>query len=1393
MGLFESFSKITANVKNAVKSFVIKLKGSKADDFIEAEYTAISNPEEKLSNNSSRINASSPAFNFAHARKILDSHHQILVMINEERQDLETIKANAVKIINQRFGTGADGVDVSMREKTPQNTAFVKALYQKYECDVLANEIARLKTSYQPEILQAMKDIRHVMGAIGWQRSSYEQHEKAVKAYKFLLLRNSDEYRRKAFDVCAHARALGRITEDQAWQVFSKDPTRYAEVEDLPSSYANKKEFGSATRIELEKFLEGRSRVIQGNQSGLSEIGVETGPMLDAKGLANHAIQTLKSVIQKRMVLNVLASTSLQAGTLKYMENVFAIAAQKAHSEIFEMEWYCNKFGRLKLDVKNRYLRVEKFIQAIYVQAFYKHRNGAIIKTVKDTMVALQDKDKTTIKGLERIIVAFQTEADWKAATDSDYRRGIEAVECLDDFVLEVSKLEESVQEIGDYSIETAWNDFVSHEEMYRDYINAIAPNLLYKELKYEELNADKTTEILKEHQRLLAEFKKSNQLKEKTEREAHETIEKIAKEAQKDGVRLYVDKPTLESKRLIKAFYQYQEGGGIKTGVTQQVSEISRNIDQVQQVLPEEKWNHVTNEVREETIQSRDFLEEQLRSDYPSKIHAFSQAVSEVSHITEDEAWKDFGLCPSLYFEGLEKLNPNLLATDRNGLKYDLLNAEGAQELIEASNEILDSYKEAEGQVEGYKDEVGIATDNFQAAVAKNELRKIPIDALNQDLNGKKRNFRINTLKDAGFKTVADMVDAKVWDVASVYGISDIMAIEMKALAEKMLRERKKNTKIKITVDNKTPEATKLVKAICQYRESDKLAKEAKAVQLEYESDVNESLHDLNEVSAAEKWESANEEAREKGLDACRRLHRRRVAGRYRQRANDLNKRIKSLKKIAADEAWKMFASDSVGFFTSLEKLNPGILGSEDIYYGLPNELAQEIESQPINVEGLGCSLRRYQELGVKYALHFKRVLLGDEMGLGKTIQALAVMTSLKNEGAKHFAVICPASVVANWCREVEKKSSLPVCCAHGVNALSALSLWKRRGGIAVASYDSAQYILPYLKNLQLALVVVDEAHYVKNPSAKRTKRVGAIAAESERVLFMTGTALENRVGEMITLIGYLQPNVAKEARNFSMLTQASQFRDAIAKVYYRRKREQVLNELPELVETEEWCSLASEHEISAYEDAICAREYMSARRVSWNVSDLVHSSKAKRMAEIIHESEKEGKDGRKILVFSYFRDTISKIAAFLGHRCIGVIHGGVSSRERQLLIDKFETAPAGSVLIAQIVAGGVGLNIQAASVVIICEPQVKPSLETQAISRAYRMGQSRNVFVHRLLSEKTIDEKMMRRLQKKQNEFNAFADESVAASVSEGLSEGAMKKMFEEERERILQRKGI
>ena len=452
--------------------------------------------------------------------------------------------------------------------------------------------------------------------------------------------------------------------------------------------------------------------------------------------------------------------------------------------------------------------------------------------------------------------------------------------------------------------------------------------------------------------------------------------------------------------------------------------------------------------------------------------------------------------------------------------------------------------------------------------------------------------------------------------------------------------------------------------------------------------------------------------------------------------------------------------------------------------------------------------------------------------MGLGKTIQALAAMAHLYAENPRsRFLIVCPASVLINWCRETVKFSDVTPFLLHGARRKETFAAWKEKetfaawkenGGAAVTNYENMGWVAQEINDrMHLDLLVIDEAHYIKNPRALRTKRIRALEDESERIVLMTGTPLENHVDEMCELIGFVKPELVGEIRKFAGLRQAPAFREMLASAYLRRRREDVLEELPPLTIENEWCAM-TQQDRDAYAAAAIDRNFTSMRRVSFLQEDPRTSSKALRLVELCEQACSEG---RKVVIYSYFRETLRKVVEMLGeditaaascgesggseintfaaesagrtenkgaedaHIFIGEITGSTPVEERQAVIDRFADAAGGSVLVCQIQAGGTGLNIQAASVVVFCEPQIKPSLTRQALSRVYRMGQVRTVLVFQLLCEDTVDEAVMRILDKKQVEFDLFAEESVLADAADDLADREwIKSVIEEERSKYL-----
>lgn len=704
------------------------------------------------------------------------------------------------------------------------------------------------------------------------------------------------------------------------------------------------------------------------------------------------------------------------------------------------------------------------------------------------------------------------------------------------------------------------------------------------------------------------------------------------------------------------------------------------------------------------------------------------------------------------------------------------------AKELLTWHHRTIDKLNRAAASREEYKEKVKNASDDLVAQAVLKVLQDIPIEEINRD----KKGFRVKALREYGYETIADIAPISVYTIASVRGISEDAAYSIKKIVNDIVSKARQGIKIRLSTDNQSEEATELVLALLQYHCSLAVSDDCSKLLSSSLQQITCAEEDLKVGLNGIRWFFSAKAKKEKAIEAFNLLTSLKDNEYGRNVGTQLDVADK-IERTQGSDAWQDFSNNSVRYFNDLEDINPGVLGNDDSVYGLPEDLAREIQEECFFPDGLLCELRRYQEWGVKYILHQERVLLGDEMGLGKTVQAIATMVSLRNTGGTHFIVVCPASVITNWCREIRKMSLLSVTKVHGAGRKAALESWIKTGGVAVTTYETVAYCkLP--DDFKFKLLVVDEAHYIKNPGARRSINVKNLSVYAERLLFVTGTALENKVDEMISLIRILQPEIASKVQGMVFMASAPQFREAVSPVYYRRKREDVLTELPELIESREWCTLTRNEE-TFYEQAVLSKNYAEARRVSWNVDDLKDSSKAARLLELIDEAKS---DGRKVIVFSFFRDTLRKVSMLLGNLCMNPINGSVTPQRRQEIIDEFDKAPAGTVLVAQIQAGGTGLNIQSASVVILCEPQFKPSIENQAISRAYRMGQTRNVLVYRLLCEDTVDEKIMSTLESKQAIFDAFADKSMAAMASCDLDERTFGNIIEEEIDRINAKNG-
>lgn len=796
--------------------------------------------------------------------------------------------------------------------------------------------------------------------------------------------------------------------------------------------------------------------------------------------------------------------------------------------------------------------------------------------------------------------------------------------------------------------------------------------------------------------------------------------------------------------------------------------AEIDRDLRTLSGIDSRLKWLFSGSEKKAAWADACARLSALLRGGYAAEAAKAVAGVRTISDVTFDEAAAALDREPAAFADALRACLADNLHPAATLPAIDALTGQYA-----AQQARLASLRET---VDTARNNVRAAAQQLAAEKALDALEAIPVEELNRDKNG----IRVKLLRDGGFNTIADVYTAAEHELASIRGISEDAAHRIREIARGYALSARMGLKLRLTADDRSPAAEALVSRLYRYRTIHAAESALTAVEAGYGADIAAALAALAAVNDSRFWFFRSEADRQSARDAYRKLSSLSAA--------DGDAQIRPIEdKLRAalpsdDDIWDDFTRNAAQYIVLLEEASPDLFRGGDMTYGLPDELAQNVRDEALYPDGLKCTLRRYQEWGVKYILHQEKVLLGDEMGLGKTVQAIAAMVSLRNGGQTHFVVVCPASVLANWCREIPQHSTLRVTQVYGENRERERTEWLETGGVAVTTYETTEHFA-LEEDFRFSMLVVDEAHYIKNPNTKRSKNVTALCAHADRLLFMTGTALENKVDEMIALIRILRPDIARQLRMVSYLSGAPQFREKIAPVYYRRRREDVLTELPELIESREWCRMTPEEE-KIYEDCVRKKLYAESRRVSWNAPDLEQSSKARRMRELIDAAED---DGRKVLIFTFFLETAQRVRELLGDRCLEPINGSVPPQRRQEIVDEFEAAPAGSVLLAQIQAGGTGLNIQSASVVILCEPQFKPSTENQAISRAYRMGQARSVLVHRLLCEDSVDERIVERLERKQDIFDAFADTSAAAEEDLALDDKTFGSILQEELDRI------
>ncbi|HTX35307.1 MAG TPA: DEAD/DEAH box helicase [Bryobacteraceae bacterium] len=437
-----------------------------------------------------------------------------------------------------------------------------------------------------------------------------------------------------------------------------------------------------------------------------------------------------------------------------------------------------------------------------------------------------------------------------------------------------------------------------------------------------------------------------------------------------------------------------------------------------------------------------------------------------------------------------------------------------------------------------------------------------------------------------------------------------------------------------------------------------------------------------------------------------------------------------------------------------------------------------------------LNGALRPYQQVGVRWLYLLARLGLGaclaDDMGLGKTIQVLALLLVLRrqaNGNRQPSLLVAPASLLANWAAEMERFTpGLRALIAHP-SALPAAE-WKslapariEEADLVITSYGSLLR-MPSLTERPWRLVILDEAQAVKNPDAKQTRAVKKLKAGAR--LALTGTPVENRLGDLWSIFDFLNPGLLGSAKEFTSFSKRlaerphasyGPLRELVRPYILRRLKtdKTVIADLPDKTELKAFCPL-SRKQAALYQEAvrqlteqlgdaagiqrkglvlaflmrfkqICNHPSQWLGDGAWSEED---SGKFARLAEI---AEVVAAKQEKMLVFTQFREVTAPLAAFLCRVFGGpglVLHGETEVKKRKELVRRFQEEETERFFVLSLKAGGAGLNLTAASHVVHFDRWWNPAVENQATDRAFRIGQTRNVLVHKFVCRGTVEEKV-------------------------------------------------
>lgn len=449
-------------------------------------------------------------------------------------------------------------------------------------------------------------------------------------------------------------------------------------------------------------------------------------------------------------------------------------------------------------------------------------------------------------------------------------------------------------------------------------------------------------------------------------------------------------------------------------------------------------------------------------------------------------------------------------------------------------------------------------------------------------------------------------------------------------------------------------------------------------------------------------------------------------------------------------------------------------------------SRLTNPEEIDPVNTAGndFHASLRTYQERGVSW-LHFMKSLglgacLADDMGLGKTIQVIALLNFLRGKKKEKTLLVVPASLIGNWMSEIEKFApSLKYYVYHpsenkeinrNDGSLEAHELFITTYGMLL-KYD-------WLTSLTWDNLILDEAQAIKNPGTKQTKLVKGIKASYK--IAMTGTPIENRLSDLWSLFDFLNKGLLGSAKEFTQFTKRmresaegySKLKQVVSPFILRRLKtdKTIITDLPDKIEMKSYSTLTKKQIVLYNKLVLELKQKIEAAGEGIERKGLVLASLMKfkqicnhpdqYLGQQVYAEEESGKYARlreicetiyekreRVIIFTQFKEITESLRAFLEqifqHKGL-VLHGETAVSKRKEIVAKFQGQEYVPFMVLSIKAGGVGLNLTSANHVIHFDRWWNPAVENQATDRAFRIGQKKNVIVHKFITQGTVEEKI-------------------------------------------------